>query len=279
MSLELDEIMVQQFLSDAHAEFNSEGFLLDEAVRYKNGTKGTIINFPVFGRGVANQKSPQDDVTPLNIDDRNVTLTIQDWYAAEYVDRSFKNKLAVNATQEYSSLCAQSLGRRSDQMIIDVVEAANYGGGAGQGNQIAAGGTGFTYDKFKQAFRFLRQNAAAKDSLYCIMTAKGEQDLLGEEQVTSMDYIKQAAIAGNGLSGLSPLGVKIIVIPSMPEGGLTAGAAYMFNKNAVGFAANERLGGNISWENVKASYLINMWLEANAVVIDATGMVEILHTT
>src|SRR3989304_1462959 len=111
MSMSLDQIEIQQFISDAHAEFQSEGFLLDDSIRMKTGTKGEIINFPVFGKGVANQKAVQDNLTPLNIDSRNVTCTVQDWFAAEYVDRTFKYKLAVNATQEYSSICAMAIGR------------------------------------------------------------------------------------------------------------------------------------------------------------------------
>lgn len=278
MSMSLENILIQQFLSDAHAEFQSEGFLLDQAVRMKTGTKGEIIHFPVFGNGIANQKSAQDDVTPLNISSRDVELTIQDWYAPEYVDRSFKNKLAVNATQEYSSLCSKALKRRSDQMIIDVVAAANYGGAAGQGNSIAAGAAAFTFAKFKQAHKYLRQKAAARGDLFVVMDAEAEEDLLSESELTSSDFVNQKAIAGNGFDGMNIMGVNFIVLPDMPEGGLAAGKAYMFNKMAVGYAASERLGGDISWENVKASYLINMWLEANAVVIDATGMVEINFT-
>lgn len=275
MSLQLTNIEIEQFLSDAHAEFQSTGFLLDECVRMQSGTKGKIVNFPVFGSGLANQKSPQDDVTPLNISSREAQCTIQDWYAPEYVDRSFIDKIAVNATQEYSSLCAQALGRRSDQLIIDQIAGANYGGGNGQGNSVAANGTAFTYEKFTNGFKFLRKKAAAKGENYLIMNATGEQNLLQEIQLTNSFYVPQQALAGNGLDGMPIMGVKIIVIPDMDEGGIPDGVAYMFNKQAVGYAANEKLGGTIGWVDTKASYLINMWLEAGAVAIDPTGMVEI----
>lgn len=278
MALALDQILIEQFLSDTHVEFASEGFLLDQSVRMKTGTKGSIVHFPVFGNGIANQKAPQDDVVPLNISSRDVTVTLQDWYAPEYADRSFKNKLAVNATQEYSQICASALKRRSDQMIIDVIAAANYGGGAGQGNSIAAGGLGYDFAKFRTAVKFMRKNAAARGNIYCVMDAEAEEDLLNVEQLTSSDFMRQQALANGGLNGLTILGVTFIVLPDMAEGGLAAGTAYMYNKMSVGYASSERLGGDISWENVKTSYLINLWLEANATVIDATGMVEINFT-
>lgn len=277
MSMSLNQIEIQQFISDAHAEFQSEGFLLEPSVRVKPGTKGEIINFPVFGKGVANQKAVQDSLTPLNIDSRNVTLTMQDWFAAEYVDRTFKYKLAVNATQEYSSLCAQAIGRRSDQMIIDVVEAANYSGGAGQGNTVPTVGAP-TYEQFLAGHKYLRQNAAARGKLFCIMTADVEAALLEDDHFTNVFFMKTQTLAGNGLDGQEVLGIKIIVMPDMPEGGITAGAYYMYNQQAVGYAANARLEGTIDWVPEKASYLIDIWLEANACVIDQTGMVKIEYT-
>ena len=71
------------------------------------------------------------------------------------------------------------------------------------------------------------------------------------------------------------MGMDFIVLPDMNEGGLTATKGFMVNEMSVGYASSERLGGDISWENVKTSYLINMWLEAGAGVVDAKGLVEI----
>ena len=277
MSMSLDQIEIQQFISDAHAEFQSQGFLLEPSVRVKQGTRGEIINFPVFGKGVANQKGVQDDVTPLDINSRNVTLTMQDWFAAEYVDRTFKYKLAVNATQEYSSLCAQAIGRRSDQMIIDAIISANYGGGIEQGNTVTVSGNA-TYEQFLEGHRYLRQNAAAKGDLFCIMDADAEANLLADDHFTNIFFMKTQTLAGNGLDGQEILGIRIIVLPNMPEGGLPDGTFYMYNRQAVGYAANARLEGTIDWVPTKASYLIDMWLEANACVIDQTGMVKLVYT-
>lgn len=276
MSLQLSNIEIQQFLSEVHIEFASRGGHLDQAIRMKSGTKGEIVHFPVFGNGVANQKAPQDNVTPLNVSNRDVEVTLEDWYAAEYVDRSFKNKLAVNATQEYAQICGDALRRRKDQLNVDAIVGANYGGGAGQGNNIAAGGTAFTYAKFVQAKGFLRANGASMGDIYCIMNSGAEEDLLNQTELTSSDFVNKRALDGDGFNGMKILGVNFIVLPDMVEGGLGgANIAYMFNKNSVGMAVNEDVMGDISWENQKASYLINMWLEAGASVIDATGMVRI----
>jgi hypothetical protein len=275
--MDLDKILVEQFLSDAHAEFQSSGFLLENSVRVKTGTKGSVIHYPVFGEGIANQKAPQDDVVPMNVSSRDVELTIQDWYASEYADRSFKNKIAVNAVSEYSKIASMAIGRRADQLIIDAVEALVYDAAPNntQGAAVAAGGTGLTFAKLRAGHKFLRKRAANFGRRFFVMDAEGEEDLLNEDKLTSSDFVNKKAIESDGLNGMTLLGLNFIVIPDMREAGLTAGKAYMWNEMAVGYASGERLGGDISWENVKTSYLINMWLEANAAVIDPRGLVEI----
>lgn len=280
MSLELSNIEIEQFLSDAHAEFQSQGFLLENAVRTKTGTKGAVVHFPVFGEGIANQKSPQDDVTPMNVTNRDVAVTIEDWYAPEYADRSFKNKLAVNAVDEYAKIAAMAIGRRADQLIIDAVEGATYNTAPSstEGAQVAAGGTGLTYAKFREGHKFLRKRSSNMGKRTMILDSEGEEDLLNEDKFVSSDFQNTKALVSDGLNGMNIMGIDFIVLPDMREAGLTSGRAYMVNEMAVGYASSERLGGDISWENVKTSFLINMWLEAGAAVIDPRGLVEIQFT-
>lgn len=283
MSLELTEIEVQQFLSDAHAEFQSSGFLLENAVRTKTGTKGSIVHFPVFGEGIANQKAPQDDVTPMNISNRDAQAVIQDWYASEYADRTFKNKLAVNAVDEYTKLCAWAIGRRADQITIDTIDGATYSATptATEGALIAAGTTGFTMEKLLAGHKFLRKRSANIGRRTCIIDAIAESQLLQIKQITNSLYANKTVLDNDGMHGMRYLGIDFIVIPDMKEGGLPVstngevGSAFFVNEWAVGYASNERLGGDISWENVKTSYLINMWLEAGATVVDPKGLVRV----
>lgn len=284
MSLNLSQIEIEQFLSDAHAEFQSQGFLLENSIRTKTGTKGSIVHFPVFGQGMANQKAPQDDVTPMNISNRDVEVTIQDWYASEYADRSFKNKLAVNAVDEYTKLASWAIARRADQIVIDPIAALTYSATPSdtQGALVADGGTGFTYAKLREAHKFLRQRSANMGKRTLVIDADAEEQLLGENTLINSDFVNKKALESDGLNGMTLLGINFIVIPDMLEGGLPLtggglGRAFMYNEMAVGYASSERLGGDISWENVKTSFLINMWLEAGAAVIDPKGLVDIQY--
>lgn len=285
MSLNLDQILIEQFLSDAHAEFQSDGFLLENTIRTKTGTKGSIVHFPVFGEGIAYQKAPQDDVTPLDISNRDVEVSIQDWYASEYADRSFKNKLAVNAVEEYTKLCSWAISRRADQLVIDPIAALTYSATPSntEGALVADAGTGFNFAKFRAGIKFLRKRAANRGKRTLIIDADAESQLLDQTKLTSSDFVNKKALESDGLNGMTIMGINFVVIPDMQEGGLPRtggglGRAFFYNEMAVGYASSERLGGDISWENVKTSYLINMWLEAGAAVIDPRGLVEVQYT-
>jgi len=282
MSLALTEIEIQQFLSDAHAEFQSTGFLLEKTLRTQTGVKGAILNFPIFGQGVANQKAPQDDVSPLNISNRNVALVLEDWYAPEYVDRTFQYKIAVNAVDEYVKLCSWALARRSDQLIIDAANAVTYTTTPTNLQGALVPDTlldGLTYAKLRAAHKQLRARSANMGKKYFVIDADGEEDLLNEEKLTSGFFINDKPIPRpDGLNGVTVLGMNFIVIPDMTEGGLPPGTAFAWNEMAMGYGSADRLGGDISWENIKTSYLINMWLSANATAIDPKGMVKIEFT-
>lgn len=285
MSLDLSQIEIDEFISEAHAEYQSEGFLLKDTVRRKTGTKGAQVHFPVFGEGMANQKASQDDITPMNISNRDAIAVIEDWYASEYADRSFKNKLAVNAVSEYSKLCGWAIGRRADQINIDTIASATYSAtpNAQQGALIAAGTTGFTFDKMKAAHKWLRKRSASRGKVTFIIDAIAEEQLLDAFQLTNSLYVNDKILSNDGMNNFATLGMKFIVIPDMNEGGLptttggTVGRAFLYNEMAVGYAENDMLGGDISWENVKTSFLINMWMEAGGVVIDPKGLVEVQY--
>lgn len=83
MSVNLSNVFITQFESDVHQVFQSEGFQLKEAVRYKSNVVGKSAVFPVMGQGIANQKPFQSDVTPMNVAYTPVTVNLQDWVAPE----------------------------------------------------------------------------------------------------------------------------------------------------------------------------------------------------
>lgn len=275
MSVNLDQVFITQFEADVHQVFQSEGFQLKPSVRYKSGVVGETVQFPVMGVGLANQKPFQSDVTPMNVNYTPVTVNLQDWVAPEYTDIFAQQKINWDDRMELVRCSGMAIGRRCDQMIIDALE------NSGTANTIANGGTGFEYEaKFLAGFALLRANAATRD-VYCAISATAERQLLSEAQLTQNFYIDRKPLGTNtdGFQLMTIMGVTFIVIPDNAEGGLPLSgnirSCYMWSKDAVGIGVGIDKRTEINYIPEKTSWLVNSLFSANAVAIDATGIVEI----
>jgi hypothetical protein len=250
------------------------GFLTKPSVRAKTNVIGRTVQFPVQNQGIAQQKAIQDDVIPMNVDYDPITLTLQDWYAAEYTDIFSQKDVNWDDKMELIQTCREAIGRRSDQLVIDVCEA-------GATNNVGDYSTAFSWLLFRQSFQTLRANGAIGPDMFCLISATAEQQLLALDEITNSDYVNYKAIAGkDGLNGQQIMGVTFIVIPDMTEGGLPLASGtdrdcYMFNRRAIGYGSGIDLDIHVDWVPVKTSWLVNAVLKANAAVIDARGLVEI----
>lgn len=273
MSNQLTNVAIADFASDVHAEFQSSGFKLKNAVRMRTGVVGATLQFPVSGEGIAQQKAIQADVIPMNVAYTPVVLTLQDWHASDYSDLFAQAEVNFDERMELVKTSAMSIGRRMDQMIIDALDAS------GTTNTIANGGTNFTYAKVRQAISDLHENNAGDNGIYAITTAAGEDQLLSESQLTSSDFVNARVIENGGLQGLKLAGVNWIVIGNMTEGGITkAGnisSCYMWDKMSVGMGIGINFRTEINYIPEKLSYLVSSLFKANAKAIDATGIVKI----
>lgn len=274
MSVNLTNVFITEFESDVHQVFQSEGFQLKEAVRYKSNVVGKTAVFPVMGKGLANQKPFQSDVTPMNVAYTPVSVNLQDWVAPEYTDIFAQQKINWDDRFELVKCSGMAIGRRCDQMIIDALV------NSGTANIIPfVVGQGFDYQNaFLAAFKLLRQNAAVQE-VYCAISATAESQLLQQAQLTNTFFVDRKPLALNGFSRLSVMGVTFIVIPDNVEGGLPVvgndQTCFMFAKQSMGIAVGIDKRTEINYVPQKTSWLVNSLFSANSVAIDATGIVEI----
>lgn len=273
MSNQLPNVAITDFASDVHAQFQSKGFKLRDAVRLRQNVVGQTTQFPVSGEGIAQQKAIQADVIPMNVNYTPVTVNLQDWHASDYTDIFAQAEVNFDERMELVKTSAMSIGRRMDQMVIDALDAS------GTANVIANGGTNFTYDKLRQAIGDLHLNNAGFNGMYAITSAPGEEQLLDENQLTSSDFVNQRVIENGGLDGLKLAGVNWRVIGNMTEGGITTAAniaqCYLWDKMSVGMAIGIDFRTEINYIPEKLSWLVSSLFKANAVAIDATGIVQV----
>jgi len=273
MSKVLSSVAVTEFDSLVKHAYQNAG-LLKGAVTVRNNVVGDTYKFRNMGKGLANQKSTSDLVTPMDITHGFATATLQNWNAPEYTDMFDAQTVNFDEKQELASTIAQSLGRRCDQLVIDAMDAETTYAGT-----VAAGGDNLTVAKIIDAQVALRAQGVPNSNLYAAITAQGLGGLLSEEKITSVDYANVKALVNGDIDTFG--GFKFVVIEDRAEGGLTEAAnivdSYFFSQDAVGLAIGIDIKTDVDWIADRTSWLCNGMLKAGAVSRDGLGIVKVQY--
>ena len=123
MSKNLSAVAVQEFDSMVKQAYQGMG-MLKPAVTVRNNVVGDTYKFRRMGKGLANQKSTSDLVTPMDVSHEFKTATLANWNAPEYTDIFDAQEVNFDEKQELANTIAGALGRRCDQLVIDAMDAS-----------------------------------------------------------------------------------------------------------------------------------------------------------
>ena len=273
MSKNLSAVASIEFDSMVKHAYATKG-LLKPFVTVRNNVVGDTYKFRNMGKGLANQKSTSDLVTPMDVSYDFAIATLQNWNAPEYTDIFDATEVNFDEKQELASTIAQSLGRRCDQLVIDAMDAETTYAGT-----VVAGGTNLTTAKVIDAQVALRAQGVPNSNLYAAINAQGLGGLLNQEEITSSDYNNVKALVNGDVDTFG--GFKFVVIEDRAEGGLTEAAnivdSYFFSQDAVGLAIGIDIKTDVDWIADRTSWLCNGMLKAGAVSRDGLGIVKVQY--
>lgn len=251
-------------------------------VREKSVT-GDTVKFNKLTKGVAAVRTPQTEVTPMNLTYSLVTATMTDYIASEYSDIFNQSHVSFSDRAELSSAVGNAIGRRMDQVVIDALDAAT---SVDVANTVAEDGTtGSASDmntgKIRAAKAALDANNVPADNRVLLMHANSLEALLGQTSATSADFNSVRALVDGSIS--TWLGFQVVMIGDRDEGGLTKDGsndrlAYAFHKDALGMGVSMNQKTEINYIADKTSFLVSSMFGAGAVAIDdgsAGGIVKI----
>lgn len=275
MSIGLSNAFVTLFDAEVKQAYQGKAMLVG-AVRARRGVEGSIVKFPKVGKGTATLRVPQTDVTPINASFSQVTLTLQDWNAAEYSDIFSQAKVNFDERQELVQVVANAVGRRQDQMIIDAL--VNSGTSLTVANSIGGSNTNLNMAKLRDAKRLLDKSNVPPEGRHMVIHANSLANLLSETAVTSSDFNSVKALVQGELNTF--LGFTFHVLGDRSEGGLPIDGSsdrkvFAFHQQAVGYGEGIAMRTEINYIPEKTSWLVNEVFSANAVAIDAEGIVQI----
>lgn len=283
MSKNLTSAAVIEF--DAEVKHEYQGMrTLRNTVSLRTGFKGESYKFTRMGKGIANQKATQADVTPMDIAHARQTATMENWNAPEYTDIFDAAEVNFDEQTELAQTIAKAIGRREDQLVIDVIAGVSFVS---------------TNDEDPDTGRILDISASRNIDLAVIIAASEHLNdiecdtadrhlalraealgaLLNVEKITSSDYVTIKALISGEVDTF--MGFKFHVIGTRAEGGLPGAAndlfAFAWHKSAVGLAINMDLRTTVDWVATKTSWLANGVFKAGAVAREPQGIVKIQY--
>lgn len=283
MSKFLSNAAVQEFDSEVKHEYQGTKTLRD-TVTIRTGVTGDAYKFTRMGKGLANQKATQADVTPMDITHGRQTANLENWNAPEYTDIFDQAEVNFDEKSELAMTIAKAIGRREDQLIIDAMNAVSFvasnDGNPDTGRVFDDSATAnFSLDLVRNAAGHLDDIEADSSDRHIVLRALALQKLLEDTEVTSSDYNTVKALVNGDLD--SYMGFKFHKIGSRTEGGLPGVAAdrvaFAYHKSAVGIAIGLDMSTAVDWVAQKTSWLCNGVFKAGAVAREPQGVVKLQY--
>ena len=281
MSTSLTTAAVKEFDSMVKHAYQGSA-KLNGTVRTRRGIIGGSVQFPIMAKGTAVLRgTTQTNIIEgagtklMNIAHTVVTATLQNYVAAELTDIFDQKEVNFDEKSELASTIAAALGRRTDQIVIDALNAAT-GTGA-----IASGSTGLTVAKIISAATYFTANAVPMTDRHFAVTAEAMEDMLSASTITSSDYVTVKALLMGDVN--TWMGFKFHIIEARTEGGLTitgSGATatsqcLAFHKSSLGLGIGMEPTTQVNYIPQNVSWLCNGMLKMGAVAIDPVGIIKV----
>ena len=268
MSTSIDQAFAKQFEREVHEAYQRQGSKLRNTVRVKNGVRGSSTVFQKVGKGAASTKARHGMVPVMNVDFSAVEAHLVDYYAGEWVDQLDELKTNIDERQVLANAGAFALGRKTDELIIDAMNAT--------GNVVGSGTVGMTKEKVLEAFEQLGAEDVPDDGeRYAVIGWKQWSELLSLPEFATADFIGDTQLPWKTTQAKFWLGTLWI-----PHSGLPANegvrSCFWYHRSAIGHAVGQEVRSDITWHGDRAAHFISNSMSQGAALIDEPGVVKML---
>lgn len=283
MSKFLSNAAVTEFDNEVKHEYQGMATLRN-CVTVRTGVVGEAYKFTRMGKGLANQKATQADVTPMDISHARQTANLGNWNAPEYTDIFDQAEVNFDERSELATTIAGGLGRREDQIIIDALAAVTFAATNDQNPDTGrvldiSGSRNFDTDVVRTAAQHLNEIEASNMGRFIAVQAGALTQMLADSEVTSSDYVTVKALLNGELD--TWMGFKWKVIGNRAEGGLPGVTgdeiAFAWHQPSIGYAVGIDMKTTIDWVPQKTSWLANGMMKAGAIAREPQGIIKIVY--
>ena len=266
MASTMDTAFIKQFESEVHMAYQRMGSKLKNTIRNQQ-VSGNVVRFQKIGAGTASTKSRNGNITPMELVHTNVEATMEDHYAAEYIDKLDELKINIDERQAVATSAAAALGRKTDELIYTAMDAG------ANSTQIHDTSSAVEKADLLTLFEtFGTANVPEDGQRYLAMHPKGFADLFLINEFAASDFVGEQNLPfAGGMTMKQFLGFNIFSTSA-----ITAGKNIAYHQNAVGIGVNSEVSTEVNYIPEKVSHLTTSMMSMGAVVIDDNGVYEVL---
>ena len=270
MTATIDQAFVKQFEAEVHMAYQRMGSKLKSMVRNVNGVKGNTVQFQKVAKGSASTKARHAEVVAMNSVHSNVTATLSDFYAADYVDKLDELKVNIDERNIVAQNAAYALGRKTDEIITDTYNS----GATALANNSAGSTTGMNLDKAQNVFEIFGNNDVPDDGQrYWVVGPKQWSDLLDIDQFSRAEYIGEADLPyKGGMTAKRWLSFMWMGFSGLPTSGSTDRHTIAFHKSSLGMGVGSDVRTKVNYIPEKVAHLTTSYMSMGAVLIDGDGV-------
>lgn len=285
MSTSITVAFITDYEAKVHEVFQRQGSYLKDAVRVKDNVIGSTAVFQKIGTGVATTKARHGTITPMNQVHTAPSVTLADFYAGDWVDKLDEAKINIGERDVIASGGAMALGRKVDDQITTALNATT---------QTTITITVTSKATVLATALEFAEAAWANDvpndgQVYAVVGPRYWSQLMSIDQFMNSDYVatdgqsfKQGPAVGRG-KWKDWMGIKWKMQTGLPQAASSTAKAYIWHKDAIGYAVaqsagnvagNEAVAADITWHGDRAAHFVNHMMSGNALLIDDTGVIE-----
>jgi len=264
MASSITNAFITQFEAEVHMAYQRMGSKLKNLVRTVNGVNGSTVKFQKVAKGSANTKARHAEVVAMDLAHSNVSATLTDYYAADYVDKLDELKINIDERQVVAQSAAYALGRKTDEVLIATLDAAT-----SIAANVSSSATGMTLIKAKNMMEVFNGNDVPDDNQrYWAVGPKQWSDLLSVDQFSRVEYVGPSDLPfPNGMTAKRWMGFLFFVHSGLSLSGSDR-KNLAFHKSAIGCGIGSDVRTEVNYIPEKVSHLITSMISLGSVAID-----------
>ena len=265
MASSINNAFITQFEAEVHMAYQRMGSKLKNLVRTVNGVNGSTVKFQKVAKGSANTKARHAELVAMDLAHSNVSATLTDYYAADYVDKLDELKVNIDERQVVAQSAAYALGRKTDQVLIDVLDAST----SIAVNVNSDASEAMTLVKAKNMMEVFNGNDVPDDGQrYWVVGPRQWSDLLSIDQFSRVEYVGPNELPfPGGITAKRWMGFLFFVHSGLSLSGDDR-KTLAFHKSAIGCGIRSDVRTEVNYIPEKVSHLITSMISLGAVQID-----------